>query len=169
MAFGRRAGFTLIEVLVVVVVLAVLAGALAIAMPGFDQRRAEREADRFAAMLALACEQAELAGRELGVHLGAAGYGFSLADLDGWLPFGNGHRFHEHVLEGVELALPDAELPPVPDYERAPQASCWPTGELSALDVRFVHGERVFARVRAGADALPLLELAGDDGAWRER
>lgn len=166
---SRSTGFTLIEVLVALVILATLAGVLVISLPSFDQRRAEREAERFAALLVLACEQAELGGRELGVHLAQTGYGFSLADREGWLPYGGGHRFQERELAGISLRLPDAHLPGQLDFERAPEAVCWPGGELSALELRFVHGERELARVRTGADAAPVFERSDGEGGWRPR
>lgn len=160
-------GFTLIEVLVVVVILAVIAGALVIALPQFDQRRAEREAERLAALLALACEQAELAGRELGLHLVAGGYGFSLADGDRWLPFAAEHRFHPRRVEGVAMQV-DGREPVARDLvDSEPAAVCWPSGELSPLDVRFVHAGRMQARVHTGADAIARVELSEDGRDWR--
>lgn len=164
---ARRAGFTLIEVLVALVILATMAGVLVISLPGFDQRRAEREADRLAALLMLACEQAELSGRDIGVHLSATGYGFSLADRDAWLPYPEGHRFGPRLTEGIQLALPDVNLPAVPEFEAPPQAICWPSGELSALDIRLVQGERERARVRTGADMMAIVEVADDTRTWR--
>ena len=164
---ARRAGFTLIEVLVALVIMATMAGVLVISLPGFDQRRAEREADRLAAFLSLICEQAELSGREIGLHLSTGGYGFSLSDRDVWLPFASGHRFEERKVEGVSLSVPDEELPPVPDFERPPQATCWPTGELSALDVRVVHGDRARARVRTASDTAARVEISDDGREWR--
>lgn len=162
-----RAGFTLIEVLVVVVVLAVIVGAVLLSASGLDARRAEREGERLYLLLQLACDHAELSGREVGLHLAATGYGFSVAAQDRWLPFANGHRLHERIVEGSLLAVPSASLPDAPDYERAPQAMCWPSGELSALDIRVIHAERARARVRTGADARPVLEASDDGREWR--
>jgi general secretion pathway protein H len=164
----RPSGFTLIEVLVALVIMAVLAGVMVLSLSGLDPRRAEREAERLAALLTLACEQAELAGRELGVHLAASGYGFSLADGREWLGFAAGHRFRTRSLDAVTLQVPGLALPALPDFDEDPQAVCFPGGELSALDVRLRHGERVLARVRTGADGAPGIESSDDDGrSWR--
>ncbi len=62
-------GFTLIELLVVVVIVDVLAAALTLAVAGNAQRRLADEAERFRALLAHACGQAELSGREIGAVL----------------------------------------------------------------------------------------------------
>lgn len=164
---GRRTGFTLIEVLVALVILATLAGVLVVSLPGFDQRRVEREAERLAALLELACEQAELAGRSLGIHIGAQAYGFSLADRERWLPYPASHRFHERTVDGATLVARDTELPPMPDYDAPPQAVCWPSGELSDLDLRFIHDERERVRVRTGADQRPRIEISDDGRSWR--
>jgi len=161
-----RTGFTLIEVLVVVAVLAVVVGAIMLSTTGLDARRANREAERLFLLLQLACEQAELGGREIGIHMASGGYGFSLASQERWLPFAAGHRLQERQLEGASLEVPSVRLPDHPDYERAPQAVCWPTGELSPLEVRIVHAGLARARVRTGADARPLLETSGDGRAW---
>ncbi len=162
-----RAGFTLIEVLVVVVVLAVIVGAVVMSVTGMDARRADREAERLYLLLQLACEHAELNGREVGLHLAARGYGFSLTAQDRWAPFTPGHRLAERHVDGSVLDVPSAALPETPDFERAPQATCWPTGELSPLDIRVIHAGLARARVRTGADARPLLETSDDGRNWR--
>jgi general secretion pathway protein H len=164
----RAAGFTLIEILVAMVIMAVLAGVMVLSLSGMDPRRAEREAERLAALLTLACEQAELAGRELGVHLAGSGYGFSLADGPDWLAFAAGHRFNTRTLDAVTLEVPGQALPALPDFDQEPQAVCFPGGELSALEVRLRLGERVLARIRTGADGAPGIESSDDDGrSWR--
>jgi general secretion pathway protein H len=160
----RRGGFTLIEVLVALVIMAVLAGVMVLSLSGMDPRRAEREAERLAALLTLACEQAQLAGRELGVHLAAGGYGFSLADGQDWLAFAAGHRFRTRSLDGVTLEVPGLPLPALPAFDADPQAVCFPGGELSALEVRLRLGERVLARIRTGADGAPGIESSDDAG-----
>lgn len=162
-----RAGFTLIEMLVVVAVLAVIVGAVVMSATGMDPRRAGREGERLHLLLQLACEQAELDGREVGLHIGATGYGFSLAARDRWAPFASGHRLQERHIHGSVLDVPSMALPATPDFERAPQATCWPTGELSPLEIRVVHAGLARARVRTGADARPLLETSEDGREWR--
>lgn len=172
-AAGVHGGFTLIEILVVVVIIAVMVSVAVVSLSGLDGRRLEREAERFSALLRLACEQSELSGRELGIHLAGTGYGFSLATAQGWAPFGDGHRFRSRQLDGVNLQLADAApLPERPDFQVPPQALCWPSAELSALDLRFVPAgaaqpAQARLRVRTGADAQPWLEWRDDAGHWR--
>lgn len=160
-------GFTLIEVLVAVVIIAIMVAVAVVSIGGNDQRQVQREAERFAALLMLACEQSELSGRQIGVHIGQAGYGFSLATSDGWLPFGPDHRFHERELSATRLQPGAGDLPDAPAFEAEPQALCWPSGELSTLDLRFVRDEQARVRVRTAVDARPLVELSDDGRDWR--
>lgn len=164
---ARRAGFTLIEVLVALVILATIAGVLVVSLPASDERRLRREAERLSAMLALACEQAELSGREIGIHLAGSGYGFSLADREGWLPYAAGHRFAERAIEGAELHAGRQVLPAAVDFDSAPQAVCWPTGELSSMDLRLAHRGQERFRVRTMVDGTARVEVAQDAGHWR--
>ena len=160
-------GFTLIEVLVAVVIIAIVVAVAVVSIGGNDQRQVQREAERFVALLTLACEQSELSGRPIGVHLGQSGYGFSLATSDGWLPFGADHRFHERELAAVHLHPGAGSVPEQPDFEAEPQARCWPSGELSALDLRFARGGQALVRVRTAADAQPLVEIRDDGRHWQ--
>lgn len=73
-------GFTLLEILVVVVIIGVLAAAVVLAVDGGSARQLDREAERFRALLGQACEQAELGGRDLGVLVRDDGYGFATLD-----------------------------------------------------------------------------------------
>ncbi|MFA7540787.1 MAG: prepilin-type N-terminal cleavage/methylation domain-containing protein [Lysobacterales bacterium] len=168
----KSGGFTLIEILVVVAIVAIMVAVAVVSLSGLDGRRLEREAQRFAALARLACEQSELSGRELGMHLASDGYGFSLATAQGWAPFADNHRFGARELDGVVLQLAGTTLPELPDFEAAPQALCWPSGELSALDLRFVEvGARpdvqARLRVRTGADAQPWVEVRDEREGWR--
>ncbi len=160
-------GFTLIEVLVAVTIIAIIVAVAVVSIGGNDQRQIQREAERFAALVTLACEQAELSGRQIGVHLGQRAYGFSLATSDGWLPFGAGHRFHERELTATRLQPGAGSLPNKPEFEAEPQALCWPSGELSELDLRFARNDEARMRVRTAADARALIETSDDGRHWR--
>ena len=82
-------GFTLIEVLVVIVIIGVIVSAatLAIGLLGSD-REAEDESRRFWALLQQAREEAELQGIDIGVYVGATAYEFLRFDPRRrlWLP-----------------------------------------------------------------------------------
>lgn len=78
-----RAGFTLVELLVVVAVIAVAATAVVLSLP--DPRPGVAvEAERFAARLVLAREEAVLTNRSVAVRLSPQGYGFEAYDGQRW-------------------------------------------------------------------------------------
>lgn len=129
-ARGRRrpaaGGYTLIEVLVVLVIASVLAG-VAILRIGNDSAsaRLDTEADRLEIRLDALCERALLTGRPHGVRRTASGYDFwRLADGD-WrsLPQGDrpdGHRWPDGLR--AELTLRGTRV--APTTGNRPQLIC---------------------------------------------
>lgn len=108
----RRAGFTLIEVLVVLVIVAVLASMVVVSATGQDRvLRLEAEARRLGGLIELALDEAMIDGGMLGLELREARYRFLRFDYDSreWLPL-ESSRFAEHEL--VEDAVLEQLEPP---------------------------------------------------------
>lgn len=146
-------GFTLLEILVVVVIVGVMAAAVVLSVGGNAARQLDREANRFRTLLAQACEQAELGGRELGVLVGSRGYAFvAFTDID-WrpLPAENVLRARQWpdgiavdlLRDGRSLALIDADA-----ATAQPQVVCFASGELTPFSLRLALGD---ARSRVDA------------------
>jgi len=76
MGASRRSGFTLIEILVVVAVIAIGAGFVVVNLEGDDRRTAEREASRLAGALEHAAALAQWRSETLGFSADGAGYRF---------------------------------------------------------------------------------------------
>ena len=73
----RMRGFTLIEILAVLVIIAVLVAILVPQLGSLgDDRELDREARRLAALYELATEEAAMQGRELGLRFGIDDYAF---------------------------------------------------------------------------------------------
>ncbi len=151
----RPAGFSLIELLVVVVIIAVLALAVTLSVAGSAERQLERQADRFEALVRIACEKAEQTGREIGVSVGGGGFSFRQlagdkwqdADADGELrprPWLDGMRV-ELSREGRTVDLAAREAPP--------QIVCFSSGEMTP-----------FLLTLALGDARPYRVTGHDDG-----
>lgn len=151
----RAAGFTLIEVLVVIVIVGVLALAVTLAVGGSAERRLQGEAERFAALVAHACTQAELGGRDIGIAVLAGGYGFSRFDAEGWQPLPDEGELRWRAWpEGLtaELGRDGRPLARSEAGDR-PQLVCFASGELTPFELVLRLGDTGEAqRVRGESD-----------------
>jgi general secretion pathway protein H len=79
-------GFTLIEILVVVLLIAITATLVTVNLQPRPDKRAKLEADRFAALVGQAREESILQGRAIAVEVDAKGdgYRFLAQGNDGW-------------------------------------------------------------------------------------
>jgi general secretion pathway protein H len=141
---AKRQGFSLVELLVVVVIVGVVALGVTLSVRGTSERRLSREAERFAALVGQACEQAELGGREIGIVVDSGGYAFRrLAGTD-WLDFpADGELRPRTWAEGLHAELAregrTADLSSTPDG--APQLVCFSSGELTPFVLTLALGD----------------------------
>ncbi|MCG6117809.1 MAG: GspH/FimT family pseudopilin [Aquimonas sp.] len=136
----------MIELLVVVVVLGVLVSALVLSIGGSSDRALELQARRLQGLLQLACEQAELTGRDVGVFMSADGVGFAWRGPDRWYPLTEAARepLRTRALEpGIEMTLErDDETLRLPsERPEAPQLVCLSSGELTPFLLRFARAD----------------------------
>jgi hypothetical protein len=108
---------------------------------GGAARQVEAQAQRLQALLQLACEQAELTGRDIGIFVSSRRIEFAWRGVDRWLPLAEASREPlrprdfdggiqiELQREGEVLALSE-ELP------ADPQLACLASGELSPFELR---------------------------------
>ncbi|MEN5146139.1 GspH/FimT family pseudopilin [Brevundimonas diminuta] len=85
LASEQRTGFTLVELMVVMAIIGVAAGAVVLSMPDPRPTLAV-EAERFAARLTLAREEAVMTNRSVALRADATGYGFESFDGAVWTP-----------------------------------------------------------------------------------
>jgi len=136
-------GFTLVEILVVVLIIGIMAGGalLSIGVVGQD-RELDRERDRILAITGYLRDQAALQNREFGMRCYAGGYEFVAWDSRGarWervaddpllrsraLPGGIDSAL---VVEGRPVILPKADAEDI-----APQIMLFSSGEVSSFEL----------------------------------
>ena len=82
----KSCGFTLIEMMVVVVIAAIMMGAVTLSFPGNQGKDIiKKEADRFVALINFAQDEATLQSREFALALDKSGYTFYLNDEGSWV------------------------------------------------------------------------------------
>jgi len=148
-------GFSLIELLVVVVIVAVLALAVTLSVAGSADRQLLRETDRFEGLVRLACEKAEQGGREIGVDVGTGGFSFRRLDGDQWQDIdADGEMRPRSWLDGMRVALSREGRGVDLDARNAPpQIVCFSSGEMTP-----------FALTLALGDVKPYRVTGSDDG-----
>lgn len=106
---GSEAGFTLVELMVVLAIMAVLSAAVVVNMP--DPRGDLRlEAERLAARAAAARDAAIIEGRSTALTIGPGGYAFSRRANGAWVPITQKPLGEQPWGEGVSaLTTPTGE------------------------------------------------------------
>jgi len=100
---ANRAGFTLVELLMVVAIIGLAAGAAVLSVP--DPRPSvSGDAERFAARLSRAREEAILSNRPVAVDATAVGYGFMVFDGAAWSALDEGPFRPETWTAGTTVA-----------------------------------------------------------------
>ncbi len=156
-------GFSLIELLVLVAVIGIIAGVVALGLSGAGgDRQVEREALRLRDRIRLACERAELGGREHGLQFARGGYGFSLPQAEAWRVIADGELAPWNLPPGFQLEVrrDDRLLELEPEFVPEPQSICAPGGELLPLSVRIAAAGAAW-RVEAAADGSVSAEPEG--------
>lgn len=130
----KSRGFTLIEILVVVVILAVMASVLTLAVNGVGgERRLAAQSEQMQALLGYACEQAELTDQTIGISIDTAGYRFSQLRGPDWFALPSAELRERKWLDGTTTAFSrDGQPIRIADkYPDKPQIACFASGELT--------------------------------------
>ena len=133
----QQRGFTLLEILVVVAVMAILSAALILSAAGAgSDRQIEDEARRLQQVLRLLCDEAVIEGRYAGLGYAAGSYAGYEFGPQGWRPVDNAGPLRQHVLvNGLRLQENGADEALPPSLPEDPQVLCTPAGELGDHDL----------------------------------
>lgn len=188
MKMSRQFGFTLMEVLLVVLIMGLAASAVTFTTGGADKQQAlERVARQFMASTELVLDETVLSGHFIGIVIDKDHYEFVFYDEGKWKPLQQDRllaaREMEYdvqmhlTLEGMPLSQEDEEQdswfdepliePSAEDKKKfpEPQVLLFPSGEMSSFELAFVskdeRGDEIEALVIG--DALGRLTLGRDN------
>jgi general secretion pathway protein H len=147
-ATGRAAGFTLLELMVVMVLIGIIFSFAMLSMGGDDLAELmEQETRRLQTLLALASDEAVIRGEELAMRFEDDGYEFMVQAADGWRAADDGLLKSYHLPAEVELQLDvsgdlpgmgeGAEQEPGQGNARPPQVFILSSGEMTPFTVTF--------------------------------
>jgi general secretion pathway protein H len=102
---NSEAGFTLVETLVALMVLALMAGMVLFAAPG-PERQMQTFAMRFAAIVARGAEESVTTSRSIALVLDDRGFGFARREEQGWIAVAPGGPLSFRAWpEGVQVSV----------------------------------------------------------------
>jgi len=150
---AKTAGFTLIEIMVVIVIVAVLISAVALSFPPVGDKLLKEHADRFSALVTLAQDEAILQSNELAVEITPEGYSFYQNENNSWIPLTDS-PFTKRVipkeittqmyLDGILIDLIDRE-------KSKPQVVILSSGEMTPFiyNLKFKNQSEITLKVDA--------------------
>ncbi|PID33713.1 MAG: type II secretion system protein GspH [Thiotrichales bacterium] len=146
-------GFTLIEIMVVIVIVAILMAAVTLSFPPVGDKLLKENAERFSALVSLAQDESILQSAEMSLEIDADGYGFYRNENNQWTalseaPFKK-RRLPERIrskliLDGVEIDLEDRE-------KNTPQIVFLSSGEITPFTYQLFYENKSAYSMKVGA------------------
>ena len=145
--YRANAGFSLLELLIVVVIIGLLAQAVAISWRALgNDREVEEETNRLRSVIDLLHEEALMQSRDYGVMFTETGYRFYVFDYQelAWVVPQTDRLLEQHMLRpqlGMSLVLDGRDVPLDPDFESQdvenpePQVMLLSSGEVTPFTI----------------------------------
>lgn len=110
---AKERGYTLVELLVVLVVIGIMLGLASLSLRDDRDARLARDANRLETLFALAAEEAQLSSRPIAWRGDEHGYAFYRRDRDRWTPLATDAQFRQRAwdLAPMRLALAAGDVP----------------------------------------------------------
>lgn len=161
---ARSAGFTLVEMMVVLLIIGIIVTFAGLSMRGDPWSEAMREeARRLSALLALAGEEAVMDSREYAVRFDPEGYFFLQLGDGEWVALEGDEIFYPRSLpEGLELylSMSDSDADAEAENTKGPQVYILSSGEMTPFEVRLSHPEKDY-RYEVKGDLMGKLTMEG--------
>ena len=140
---SKKAGFTLLEIMIVVVIVGLLSAAVVPMVSRSSDDILKEQADRFSALVKLSQDESILQSRQLGLRIKESSYSFLQQDGENWIPFEEG-PFRERQLSGntkISLFLDDIDVSLAEGIAGAektkPQVFILSSGEMTPFKAKF--------------------------------
>lgn len=151
-------GFTLIEVMVVVVIAAILMGAVSMSFPRSGDDLLKEDADRFTALITLMQDEAILQSRDMALAITNTGYEFFSREGSSWDTYEEGpfvpRQLRGNVRSQLYVEGLDVELKT--SAKTKPQILIYSSGEMTPLT--YVLGNPEGSSVTTKIDAVGTIE-----------
>jgi len=151
----RCRGFTLLELMIVIVLMGVLAGMVSLAIGPSPAREARQQAQDFIRTVQALRERAVLDAREYGVRLQSRGYQALRFEAEGWTALASMQRLPDDMTLGLEL---DGHEVALDDGPGAPQLLMLSSDETSPFRLSIKVAGQTFIRVSSDGLAEPSID-----------
>ena len=162
---ARHKGFTLVEVMVVVVIIGILINFTVLSLRShspLDQLKEESE--RFMSLIRVASEEALLRSRFIGVDVTETGYGFLRLEEETWHPVNDTLFRNRELPEDMSISLTMARPPGDDDDEekRTPEIILLNSGELTPFDLKLstLHSDDYYRLIGSETGELTLVKIS---------
>ncbi|WP_260959536.1 type II secretion system minor pseudopilin GspH [Pseudomonas citri] len=153
---GRESrGFTLLELMVVIVLIGVVAGMVSFAIGPSPTREARQQAQDFSRLVQQLRERAVLDGQEYGVRVQLRGYQALRLQAQGWSEVAAAHRLPGDLTLGLEQ---DGYAVRLDDGPGAPQLLMLSSDEISPFRLSIKVTGQTISRVSSDGITEPLID-----------
>jgi len=150
-----QAGFTLLEVLVVVFIIGIVLSVAVISLPADHEKALQTEAERVDALIGLAQQEAIIRDRQLALEVKTDGYRFLIQDGTSWTPMPDANFRARSLAEPIQMDLIIDGAPLLKqdqgddtadkdEDDEAPRIFVLSSGELSPFTLSLTHPDVPF-------------------------